>query len=81
MTQHEMNWFFGFVVGFVFCRIMVWMERKVDSFFQKLKKQKETEKPFANQFTSALCDCGAAKAKSFPLNRDHKEWCPVKKFP
>ncbi len=79
MTQHEMNWFFGFVVGFVFCRLMVWLEKKVDSFFRKLKQQKDNEKPFANQYIPAMCECGSSRLGHLP--NKHKEWCPVKKLP
>lgn len=80
MSAHEMNWLFGFLTGFVFCRIMVWLEIKVDSFFRKLKQKKDDEKPFANQFIPSLCECGAYKA-SQGYSVVHAEWCPVKKLP
>lgn len=71
-----MNWMFGFVAGFIFCRLMVWLENKFNSFFKKIKEKKENEKPFANQFISSMCECGASRTRT-----SHTEWCPVKKFP
>ena len=76
MSNHEMNWMFGFIAGFIFCRVMVWAERKVDSFFKNLKQKKDNEKPFSNQYIPSLCECGASKART-----SHTDWCPVKKFP